>query len=58
MYTSPTTEGPLSVSPSTLSDPQELTQPSVRRATRIRNPMDCYTPVSTLKRRSVVTVTS
>ena len=32
-YTSPTTEGPLNVSPSTSSDPQELTQPSVHRST-------------------------
>lgn len=32
-YTSPTTEGPLNVSPSTSSDSQELTQPSVQRST-------------------------
>ena len=46
-YTSPTTEVPLNVSPlSTSSDPQEITQPSVRRLTRICNPVDRYTRVS------------
>ena len=49
IYTSPTTECPLNVSPCNSSDPQELTQSSVRRSSRIRNPMDRYTPVSTLK---------
>ena len=43
-YTSPTTEGALNVSP---SDPQELKQSSVCQSTRIRNPVDCYTPAST-----------
>ena len=47
-YTSPITEGPLNVSPrSTSSAPRGLTQQSVHRSTRIRNPVDRYTPVST-----------
>ena len=37
------TTGALNVSP------QELAQPSVRQSTQIHNPVDCYTPASTLK---------